>query len=57
MQTEQGSNEGEAPKPELKCILHIGNDNCCKKVKLFSVPMLEKCREKSLVYKLREKSE
>ena len=57
MQTEQGSNEGEAPKPELKCISHIGNDNCCEEVKLFSVPILEKRRDKSLVYKFREKSE
>ena len=57
MQTEQGSDEGEALKADPNCILHIGKDKSCEKVKLFSVPLLEKCREKSLVYKFRENSE
>ena len=57
MQTEQGSDEGEALKADPNCILHIGKDKSCEKVKLFSVPLLEKCREKSLVYKFRENCE
>jgi hypothetical protein len=60
MQTDLGNKGGEAPQSELqqvKCILHIGKETGSEKVKLFTVQMLENCREKSLVYKFREKSE
>jgi hypothetical protein len=60
MQTDLGNKGREAPQSELqqvKCILHIGKETGSEKVKLFTVQMLENCREKSLVYKFREKSE